>query len=562
MPSIASQLHLARPLPYQNSHYTYFIVPFTYRLQGTEGSTAGVLRYVPDDEHGIHIETVDGERELEDSRFRPDARRLGRDRYLLPEARISLFNRAKWFRLRADDPDALWEGEIKFNTGSNEKPCIETLRFNAGPIEVVLFEWERSSERATNERNAEDVGMLLVPVVLEPDLQGGAVSLANLLDFNERFRYIDLPTWDKAQSDLAFRLKGDVKEEYTYTGKAAEVSRYWPFWTSLLRYPFHVDGRTFRLQVDGYSDWERLKWDVSPKHSRGIDGSPAYPDDRAFVLTFACVEGLPEFKGLPSRQTGQAQGWESQWYALLDVDNREKLDSELSPTELDWLHARSYERWLGWGTAYGYTDFSNAMLVRKMERNFADAYYHLHTHYLDFLLLLLYQRVRLLRLSYLFTLASGREKQKQGELRELRRHYTSLINLYRFPVITTQYQGQELFELAVQSLRLDHLYEQVGAQVAASDALVTQDSDEEIENRLYQLQVVGFEVALVVLLMTFVTLVIAVFAFIEALYPDGHRWMKWLHTDWVIAVLLVTLPLLLVASVWVLRSARKARGDA
>jgi hypothetical protein len=63
-------------------------------------------------------------------------------------------------------------------------------------------------------------------------------------------------------------------------------------------------------------------------------------------------------------------------------------------------------------------------------------------------------------------------------------------------MFTAQYQGQEMYRLARQSLRVDELYSEVATEVRATDELLAQQATEMLNLQLGKIQVVGLVLAL------------------------------------------------------------------
>jgi len=329
---------------------------------------------------------------------------------------------------------------------------------------------------------------------------------------------------------------GDKNAPVFIRNDAHAADDYWGLWRQLISGFILRDGdgkQNYKLQLT-----DTLSADTTADGGQGGNQGArgGYPDDRAFTYTLACVAGQAGFGRLDdhSTHTDIKDDGEQAWYRLLDVDSGKSLDWGISNYELRWLKDRTYMRWLEDGSLYGYTDFSAAMLVKLTTNDkgeqvvgFVPTYYHYHLMYLDQLLLLLYERVTL----YLFSAAisdashdyftatqnttaqdlsvvavststpgadSTLEKEALDRFHALREQFTLLTNLYQFPMFTAQYQGQEMYTLARESLRVEQLYKEVETEIRATDewlaARVTErraDAADLLNQRLGRIQVVG-----------------------------------------------------------------------
>jgi ABC-type Fe3+ transport system permease subunit len=162
---------------------------------------------------------------------------------------------------------------------------------------------------------------------------------------------------------------------------------------------------------------------------------------------------------------------------LVNVDG--PGDAPPTPFEREWVEPRTYKRWADMGSLYGFTSHSGAMLsVRCKEpplwRHFAEMYF-------DQMLLLLYLRVGTFRFSRRLSEISteARRAKEQGaadkflaEFQRLRWAFALFTNLYRFPLLSSQQQGVEMYAIARQHLDVDQLFQEVQQEIEASEEYV------------------------------------------------------------------------------------------
>lgn len=473
-----------------------------------------------------------------------------RYRYLLPETRRTLFERARWFYLSRQEQGAREQpvslrGRLRFVQGG-----IEPIRFRAVP-RVVLFEWEQARAQRRDDDLGYLIGFLLLDTVIDK-IDG--TPFDDFLEVNLRLRYLETPSWNGYASQLEIETedgvtifpdrpggsgeqRGDQRpgqdgDSRSDVGSSADGSqsfrqylekyhdRYWPFWRKLMtglppganeregpHIPYRCGKDVYVLHIyRSAREWPH----IGPLRGREIDprwGCDSYPDDRAFVYTFACIDGLEEMSPISSARD---QRWTRLWHSLLDVDGAGSYTESLSDRAFDWLADRTYDRWVP-GTIYGYTNFSAAMLVRSGSL-FAEAYYHFLSIYFDQLLLVLYLRVALFCISNRISVYSAahvdRNRQRApADFRWLRHEFTTLMNLYQFPMFTTQYQGLEMYELMRRQLDIDEIAKEVETEVRSTDELLSQEAQEEINQRLDRLQNYGLLFAVVTVSLTAVQVI-------------------------------------------------------
>jgi len=219
-PSDARNCALRRPSSSSfavSDHFTYFILPFGYRAQRSRES--GDRQYLADELCGTDARLTDGP-DGDGSSQKVRDRWEARQRYLVPEMRYVLFQRARWFRLF--QPSAIGQMEPVTLVGSlirGESTTPRQLKFLAGSPEVVLFEWNRAvSARGEDRLDPSCVGLRLLPAVLDGTQ---APILGDLLDFNQALRYVRRPTFVDARSSLVLTT-GVNQEPVRYSADQEE----------------------------------------------------------------------------------------------------------------------------------------------------------------------------------------------------------------------------------------------------------------------------------------------------------------------------------------------------
>lgn len=429
------------PYGEEPASYTRFVMPFAYQLSELKDGVGEPI---------TSYRRIGGEglRELEGERDR----RL----YHTKETSKSLFDHASWWRL--------YEGEAETATRQYDAKFYDgrTLRLSVPAPQIVLFEYREPNDGRLVKKDVLGTGFLFVDVYF--DSNDPAPSLNNLLQLNELFRYRREPFESHASEK---RIEEIIKTEALRFGdiKGAIKSVY-DRWEHLLEIPIRVGkdekGKHYNLLASDASqsstNYDRPSWDI-------------YADNRNYVWTCAVVKKSSYF---------------GHWVKLLNADLPPMPeDGELDPRRLEveaagitsferkWAEDHTYKRWERFGTLYGFTSHSGAVLAQPCDH--LPLWRHFRQMYFDQVLLLLYLRVSLFRFSEALTRISaearGEEKDDeewQREFESLRRSFTLFTNLYQFPLISNQQQGVEMYALAREKMDITSLYEEVKEEVHRS----------------------------------------------------------------------------------------------
>ncbi len=465
VPALAGIDDSNHPIPLEKANFSLFLVPIRYRLErrvrAHESATPGTTRE-RSPQSGLQF--------VEDAAFhgtsRPEDRWLYRQRrnYVTAQTRDQLFGAVRggdhklatalersvhWFKLSS--PLTLhWPSSSRHDGGA-----AHTLRLPL-TAELVLFDALAAARGRANHAATTVIGFLIVEVSMTRD-----ATLADALRVNELFRlirYQHFGQYDdlrKSRADVdeparAIRYPGfaiSFPEPTPLTGSTAEDEDEVLVWRHLLRHPVAFSDRSeYSLEVD-------------------LD---CYPDERCFVASHLCVEGV---SWDISPQSWLWMLWHQLMYVESDVCPSAAV---LTPTEDAWVRQRTYFRWAERthkGRLYGFSSYCAGALCKSDAYPFPTE--HFRSIYLDQLILVLYQRVCVLGFGReLAALTAawrkdgwGRTRNKLGELREA---FDQFVNLWWFPVFTSQLQGLEMYEIARRELGNLELFEEVRSEMAGT----------------------------------------------------------------------------------------------
>ncbi|HMP75082.1 MAG TPA: hypothetical protein PKE12_02185 [Kiritimatiellia bacterium] len=507
--------------------FTRFIMPFAWSIDFCQMPDPGTPSYRRADSASdwIHPAFVSTDGDLPGD-FTFTSLNIDRQRYFTRETNELLYKRAAWYVLdrNADGKDSesgknVWKTATVQSCVSPDKRSFEVaLR----PPALILLEWEG----AKGHLGKDDIlaNGLLVQEVFFPN-KDSAPAFADLLALNEVFRCWRMP-YRKHLKDCANLLHGlNNLVGDGLSGDEEDNRPYATQWLPFLRHPIHLSNNRYaKLCVPEYQHLSKYpfpKWVV-------------YPDDRAFAVTFACVEqrsGRQEDSLLASAATDienktrtaiksciPGQSTDSLWLQLLNVDRPGEDASPRMVNEADynWLKRRTYERWADYGTLYGFSEHSFSTLcepgwsegddkyvdLRERSQGEPELGRHVAGLYFDTSMLLLYLRTTIFRISAELHkksceardgCAHARNPQDWlAKFKHLRWQYFYLENLYQFPILSNQQQHLEMYDLQRKILDVHELYGEVAKEIRTGDELFENLLMEKRNRLAVMFNVIGF----------------------------------------------------------------------
>lgn len=375
-----------------------------------------------------------------------------RRNYFTQETSSLLLDKALWIE---PNEGSGWPLSIKV---IHESQDISTNVIISAPS-LVLF--EAGEERKQERDSPLHVAFMLMDVFF-PD----GVSIENFLTISEVFRY-----WEEPFQQLYSERKLSISQVGDHALR--HYSIIWQPAFSLAKL-VHFENRLFEVSTPEDTDFPLKRF---------------YADNRAFVCSFCqfqknsvkgCLENAIDhsMKSDWTRHSDEI----APWIKLLNVDPHKPNEAfTASAFEAEWAKPRTYLRWAHCGTLHGFTTHSYAWLYtndaseewnQKMASDF-------RTHYTDLTLYCFYLRQVLMRFNarlFLITKNLHHHTSDEKLLSEARKHYGQLReqylvfeNLYRFPLLSTQQQPLEMYEIQQRELDIDVLYQEMSQQIQNSD---------------------------------------------------------------------------------------------
>jgi hypothetical protein len=432
--------------------------------------------------------------------------------YYMPETNYVLYRHARWFELCNSDGSAVHQ--LSNSTKLGLRLQSQTGEISSQPVDVhwirlILFEYSAAESTIKSgsipfARN----GILAIKLGFNKESKP---TMEHLLLLNEAFRYYKIPYYQHPKygfkrHDIIDGLAGPHEN-------AARARSYWEMWDSLLAYPVRDNAQSFNLMPKEWHDNARVQamadnfGDSISNFDKLLDSSltgskpswDIYPDNRAFVWTcaklvdekqFAMFRDFPEyFKEIKIDELYKY----NLWHALLDVDA--KAD-EIEAFRYEWLKNRTYMRWAKEGTIYGFNNYSVALLGNAMDH----IVWHFETIYLDMGLMLLQVRTSLFRLSQQISFDSkdrihGIRTKWEQLFRDLRGYFAAFVNLYQFPLLSTQQQGVEIYTKMRKWLDVDEIYQEVKTEIESTHEHAELDAEKSTEEGLRTLTIYGLAIA-------------------------------------------------------------------
>ena len=486
----------------QGATSSTFVLPFRYRLQPSEVCRVDGLCY----------------REITPGSC--DEQWVERRRYYTRETAEVLFYHARRFRIDAAD----WRDSPRipnhylFCTHERETDAESSkLVARLEPPEIVLFDARIDAAIGSQDTELLHTGFLVLRVYFDTescDAKEKTPSFNDLLAFNERFRY-----W---RPRYASHYKDELKSFFPGLGDGSEDSALDFFlrrWQSLLLLPFRFadfnPGRCYRFFDPAWTQ-EAERW-LREENDEGCGTSKqsgwiAYSDNRCFLWTHAMTKhGLDDLQAFATENLVEKPQAAGHWVKLLNADMPGENDESTAITtsfERDWALPRIYRRWAHWGSVYGFNYHSGASITPARDFPLSRTF---RRHYFDMILLLLYIRVSIFRISGRLSLLTGRMHSMKPEKAEkeflvLRREFAYFTNLYQFPLVSNQQQMLEMYQIARKQMDLDDLYKEVEEEIQNTHEYFSIENANRLNRILYWVAWVGLVLGLLGVLLTAIPL--------------------------------------------------------
>lgn len=416
-----------------------------------------------------------------------------RKNYLTPETGRVLYESAKWFVLKNKDGSEIQSRKASVKIAN--RSVVIALR----PPGVILFDYDRLIERGQGGCcSSESSGQgMLVQEAWFPQMQSTDVRLADMLFFNELFRYWQKPFAKHPYKE--YEPQGrymDLKALWESDDTGRGAANYKERWEALLNHS--VTDRLKNclrmrpaqchqgiLDAENFSDNRAYVWTCAVKRSPDkIQGSIRLKNrfqrpHRSF--SFIKNEAIAEYQNSKAldesahdlsvaKMDQRSMAHESclPWLMLLNVDQPGGLNYPPSPFERSWVLSRTYTRWAHTGALYGFTSHSGVMMTGP---NFEPpTWQHFREIYFDQALLLLHVRVSIFKFSERISRATQKLANKLNdetleEFDVMLQDFTQFTNFYRFPLISNQQQAVEMYVLMREQMDVNDLYEEVRSEI-------------------------------------------------------------------------------------------------
>lgn len=302
---------------------------------------------------------------------------------------------------------------------------------------------------------------------------------------------------------------------------------------------------------------EKTRRDISNIIKKYVE----FYDDRMFVSIAYGIAGdqlpqkdLERINSLASYVDRQeADGWEDklQGYAYTQNITKEKIDQQ------------SYALWQGLGGYYTFTNFSNSYLNRG--KDFRDFIATEHIPHI-------YDRMLIQALFYQASLRhydnqicdSTKQLLEKGDIQSIKKQRSEFIqftNQYWFHKLTEQMQGEEIFKLQQQGLKLQEHYDILKDELERTDEYL--QTEQEIKENKFNTNIglYGFWFAFIALYYTILPIINNYFKDISdtkiTLWKKLAEWCYNVLADWQMLIISVLLPPVVLCIIYIIYKIKK-----
>ncbi len=417
-----------------------------------------------------------------------------RKRYFTHETSEILFSNTKWFQIepktwesstwRKGDPVYLYP---TFSPDQAEKK-ERKVQISMLPPQLVLFEYQEKKKGEADQDGRLQSGFLLLDIFF-PEVKGVDVYLEDMLLLNELFRYFQRPfpgheiTFNKVLRDVPVNYEGERK---TVSKNLNNLKAYQDRWLNLLEVPIKISGES-RLRTIARSKTTDL----------------VYKDERCYVWSSAMLEegGCSLQKQFRKEDVNIRAHRYGHWVKFLNIDMPEALaeKNHLSTEfERQWAKDRTYHRWEGLGSWYGFSYHSGVMLAPAPQAGDPPFWQHFRRMYFDMALLLFYLRVTLFRFSReIFELQKKQDADMLHDYSVLRKDFLNFSIRYQFPLLSNQQQAIEMYEIVRRHFNIDELYKEIEKEIEAMYNFVEMENARNLSKKANWIAKLGIPFAII-----------------------------------------------------------------
>lgn len=480
-------LACGRPDEGAGATFSRFVYPFAYKAKEQSRPSDEALCFVESD--------------MKSDTFK------SRKEYFSFETRDVLFTSAKWMEI----PKEKWN-KTKWANGITVHCRSRELALSMLPPKLVLFEWNNVEHKILQ------TGFLFVDLYFQNPKEGQPKpELDDLLEINEYFRYYQCPYLTHSEKfgelfqnvPVSYEIGSDI---FIGDTQLPDKKAYAERWINLLKIPLRIQSESKEMFFSLISDIKQQD-----------ECQTIYADNRTYVWTAAVLEkgiaSLLPFCPNDGRRGAHKYG---HWIRLLNVDepkkNPKETHTDTSTFEQEWAKERTYHRWEEAGTWYGFSYHSGAMLTGPLTPSIPVAT-HFRGMYFDMVVLLFYVRVTLFRFSKKLTkiARSGTNRNQEKKYRELRENFILFSILYRFPLLSNQQQGLEMYALARKYFDIDELYGETKEEIDTAHEREEMERQAQSTERMERLTNFGIPIATGALI-----------ASIFGMNADQYPFLKWI----------------------------------
>lgn len=224
-------------------------------------------------------------------------------------------------------------------------------------------------------------------------------------------------------------------------------------------------------------------------------------DDRMFVV---CWYGNDEFSSSLKYNYKRSD----KWYEFLFVDKSNGISCQNEEMKEELIKNNTYQRWSKFGTLFGISRYSFICLTNSypsLKSNSALFLIdHMRTMYYQLIVLTFIQRVSILRFKK--RIKNALENNDIDKFEKIQEHYLSFINKICLREVTSQEQGIELYNMMRNIMGVTESAKELKEEIEELSNLANTKKNDEINNKLNIIAVIGGVIGFSTLLVTIMTL--------------------------------------------------------
>jgi hypothetical protein len=479
-----------------NNYFTTFIFPFKFEQGDSGEAQPSAIRAKFEKEKNWRLENF----KLQDS---PE--HYNEYQYFLPFVRNVLYNREAFTRdhpqkegmifLTREDISSL---TIKYYDKEKKEKTFKTA---ISSIDLHLFD--------------NGIGFLTITTVKS---EGDPADFDTFLLYNDLARRV-YPPFRNTKSLQDLKEKSILPSNIAVHGKDGALFSEESFKDDTLQRCMEKDVPFLsKVIIDILKPFEFNQDDKKDKKDSEVVYYTPFSDDRMFTLSFyqydkenkvSSLEKLSRlteiFSSSPNKTSGNPFKTDELWYRYIFVDGNKAGIANGKMME-DLISQHTYARWVNHGTLFGMSRYSFVCLCNSSGDFHEELMQHMKSVYYQMALLILLQRVMLIKFSEHIGAISQEFEHGEDVIRKAEALHGNFINQiakYWFIEVTPQEQGIEIYNQWVNLLGLERLFQETHREISNMAEYIENRIESRRNRILENITYLGIPLAIVGIILSF-----------------------------------------------------------